>query len=168
MNNPQPEIADFILVRMGRPAGGFVRLLQKLNGSGFADYEHVALYAGAGLVEMSAGGIRLVNSDKYDNIKHRWSTGHIQLTGRQRYDIAASAVRYLTAGISYSWADYAALVLRRFHVPWPGLRAYIARTRSMICSQLLVRCYLDGGAPLYKRWTGYVTPGDLDKLLGPE
>jgi hypothetical protein len=52
-------------------------------------------------------------------------------------------------------------------VPLPGLRHRIESARSMICSQLCDRAYLDAGVNLFRdgRWPGYVTPMALCDLL---
>ena len=66
-------------------------------------------------------------------------------------------------GVPYSWADYAALFTHRLHIPAPGLKAYIASSGSLICSQLADELYLRLGAHIFDdgRWPGYVTPGAL-------
>jgi uncharacterized protein YycO len=164
-----PGLADFILVHIPGQGGKIIQMLQFLDGTGYSDYEHVALYIGGGVViEMASGGIQADKVAKYDDRPHRWSTGKIPLSNQQRNGIVSAGQEYLAAGTGYSWEDYAALALRHFHIPAPGLQKYIASTGHMICSQLIAACYRDGGAPLYDRWTGYVTPGDLNVKLGPE
>lgn len=161
-----PQPADFILTNIAGRGGKLIAIMQFLNGTGFSKYEHAALCIGEGrVIEMTGGGIHEDSLEKYRNIPHRYSTGLISLTDQERSEIVLAGRRYLAAKIGYSWPDYGALVLRRFHIPAPHLKAYIESTGHMICSQLVAACYRDGGHPLYDHWTGYVTPGDLNQLL---
>lgn len=161
-----PLPGDFVLAHIQDKAGYLITIAQILNGTGFSDYEHAALCIGDGrAIEMAGKGIQEVSLDKYRGVPHRWSTGLISLTEKERSEIVLAGRRYLAQKIGYSWLDYAALVLRRFHIPAPRLKNYVASTGHMICSQLVAACYLDGGHPLYDHWTGYVTPGDLNQLL---
>lgn len=161
-----PQPADFVLVHIPGQGGTVIQVLQYLDGTGFSDYEHVALYAGGGtVIEMASHGIQSASLSKYDRVPHRWSSGIIPLTIDERAAIVQAANIYLSRNIGYSWEDYGALAARHLHIPVPGLREYIANTGHMICSQLIAACYSDGGHPLYDRWTGYTTPGDLNQLL---
>jgi hypothetical protein len=161
-----PLPGDFILTNIAGRGGHAISILQFLNGTGFSKYEHVALCVGDGrIIEMLGNGIQEASLDKYRGVSHRWSTNLIPLTDQERNEIVLAGRRYLAQRIGYSWFDYAALVLRRFHIPAPHLKAYVESTGHMICSQFVAACYLDGGHPLYDHWTGYVTPGDLNQLL---
>lgn len=163
---PVPQPGDFILTNIAGRGGRLITVGQFLNGTGFSKYEHAALCVGDGrVIEMAGYGIREDSLEKYQNIPHRYSTGLIDLTVKERKDIILASRQYLAQKIGYSWPDYGALALRRFHIPAPHLKAYVESTGHMICSQLVAACYRDGGHPLYDHWTGYVTPGDLDKLL---
>lgn len=160
-----PRPGDFRLVEMGGDVGRLIRVLQWLNGDGFADYEHAAVYLGDGeFVEASPHGARVATYGLFDGHVF-WSSGIIPLTDTQRADIAAAARSYV--GVGYGWLDYLALVAHRFGVNVPGLRGYIADSGHMICSQLVDQCYVDAGVHLFAdgRWPGYVTPGDLYQLL---
>ncbi len=169
MGDPDPQPADFILVHMKGLGGRLIQALEFLDGTGFDDYEHVALYIGNGVViQMLNRGISVGKVSDYDDVPHRWSSGRIDLNADERFNIVTAGRKYLSQNIGYSWADYGALVLRHFRIPAPHLRRYIESTGHMICSQLIAACYRDGGHPLYSYWTGYVTPGDLNQLLGPE
>lgn len=95
-----------------------------------------------------------------------WSTGRIELTFEQR----AGIVQYCRENfrIGYGWADYAALTVHRLGIPAPGLEAYIASTKTQICSQFVDSAYLlGGGVHLFSdgRWPGYVTPESLAELI---
>lgn len=161
-----PQPGDFILTDISSGGGKLITIGQFLNGTGFSKYEHVALCVGDGrIIEMAGKGIREDSLEKYRNTAHRYSTGLIDLTDKERKEIVLASRRYLAEKIGYSWPLYGALALRRFHIPVPHLKAYIANTGHMICSQLIAACYRDGGHPLYDHWTGWVTPGDLNKLL---
>ena len=94
-----------------------------------------------------------------------WSSGIITLTPAQRAGILGWCEAH--PRVPYSWADYGALALHALHIPAPGLKAYIASTASMICSQYTDAAYAANGVHLFsdQRWSGYVTPGDLADLL---
>lgn len=149
-------------------AGALIHLGQWLNGNGFADYEHAFVLVGDDeVVEAEPGGARLAPVSTYAGRPLRWSSGHIQLTSDQRAAIVTAARGYL--GVPYSFLDYAALAAHRFRLPGTAsLKDYIADTRHQICSQLVDQCYQDAGVHLFRdgRWPGYVTPADLNGLLG--
>ncbi len=153
---------------MAGGAGRLIRLGQWLNGDGFADFEHAFVLVGGGeLVEAEPGGARSAPLSEYDGRSIRWSTGRLQLTDDQRTAIVAAARGYL--GVPYSFLDYAALAAHRFRLPGNSLvKGYVADTRHQICSQLVDQCYRDAGVQLFHdgRWPGYVTPADLNGLLG--
>lgn len=166
----QPKPGDYILVHIPGQGGTTINILQMLNGSGFGAFEHAALYVGnEQAIEMgSKAGIRTARVAGYLTKPHRWSSGLISLTDKQRTDIVAVARKYLELKVGYSWEDYAALALRRFRIPAPHLKKYIEDTNHMMCSQFVDRCYMEGGVHLFDdhRWPGYVTPGDLNVRLG--
>jgi cell wall-associated NlpC family hydrolase len=156
---------------MSGDAGKLIRLGQLLNGDGFGDYEHAFIYIGdygttgdlaAQIVEAEPGGARRTALN-YSSVL--WSSGKIPLTDAQRAAIVTAAKKYV--GTPYSAADYFALAAHRLHIPAPGLRAYVASSGHMICSQLVDACYADAGVHLFSdgRWPGYVTPGALADLL---
>jgi cell wall-associated NlpC family hydrolase len=159
-----PEPGDFELTKIAGEGGELIRIGQLLNGDGFEDYEHARLYLGGGQVlEAEPGGARIAPVGEVAG--GLWSTGKIPLTGAQRTAIVAAARGYV--GTPYSAADYFALAAHRLHLPLPGLKAYVASSGRMICSQLVDRCYQDAGVHLFNdnRWPGYVTPGSLAGLL---
>lgn len=94
-----------------------------------------------------------------------WSSGSITLTQLQRDLICAAALRQ--TGTPYSWLDYWALALHRWHINDPALQRYIASTQSMICSQLVDWAWGEAGVHLFTdgRWPGYVTPADLAAVI---
>jgi uncharacterized protein YycO len=162
-----PQPGDFAVVSVGGAAGFLIRAGEWLNGRGFAQYEHAFVYVGGWLVvqaEPDGAAERPMSA-------HRlilWSSGLVDLDGEQRARVVAAATGYV--GTPYSFLDYLALLAHRLHVPFPGLRAYIASTGSMICSQLVDQCYRDAGVELFAggRWPGYVTPADLAGVLTAE
>lgn len=148
--------------------GGLIRIGQWLNGDGFGEYEHAAIYVGNGtIIEAQNTGVAVAKASRYDNNDTLWSTGLIVNTVEQQTLIASAAYRYV--GTPYSWMDYAALAAKRLHLNplAPELRSYVASTGHMICSQVVDQCYQDGGVHLFDdgRWPGYVTPGSLLNLL---
>jgi len=144
--------------------GGLIRIGQFLAGTGFAQYEHAAVYIGGGLiVQAASSGVNIAHVSDYDGYDTLWSTGIIELTDAQRLAICAAAHSYV--GVPYSWVDYAALAAHRLHL-LPAtrlLKNYVASSKHMICSQLVDQCYQDAGKHLFNdnRWPGYVMPGSL-------
>jgi len=164
----EAKAGDFVLVHVSGQGGRVIQALQSLNGDGFADYEHVALYVGEGvLVEMASGGIQLAKTGKYVNIPTRWSTGHFVLPSYVRQVIVDAAQAYVSLHVRYGWEDYAALALHHLGLGTAMLRQSMANTKRMICSQFVDQCYADADVHLFRdnRWPGYVTPGDLNQLL---
>ena len=154
-----PQPGDIGLTSVSGQAGALIRVGQLLNGSGFSRYEHAFLSVGDGLiVEAEPGGARCVPLHYQDVYWCRFTP-----TDDQRAVIATAARAYAAARVPYGFADYLALAAHRLHVPAPGLRAYVASTGSMICSQLADKCYQDAGYQIFTdgRWAGYATPGDL-------
>lgn len=94
-----------------------------------------------------------------------WSSGLIPLTATQRAGIVAWAVAHI--GTPYSFIDYLAIAAHGLHLPVPGLKAYVASTNHMICSQLVDADYAANGVHLFDdgRWPGYVDPLELADLL---
>jgi cell wall-associated NlpC family hydrolase len=154
---------DFAAVAMDDAVGHLIEFGEWLNGDGFGQYAHALVYVGDGqIVEAMPGGALMRPRAVQDG--DLWSTGVLPVTQDQREAIVAAANRYL--GVPYSFADYAALAAHRLHIPVPGLRAFIADTGHMICSQLVDQCYADAGVHLFTdgRWPGYVTPKELANL----
>ncbi|MBB4924820.1 hypothetical protein [Kitasatospora kifunensis] len=153
---------------MSGEIGRLIRLGQWLNGDGFANYEHAFLLVGDDeVIEAEPGGVRQASLAEYGASRVRWSSGRIEMTDDQREAVVAAAHRYLR--VPYSFLDYAALAAHRFRVPGSSLlKGYVADTRHLICSQLVDQCYQDAGIHLFNdgRWPGYVTPADLDRLIG--
>src|SRR5260221_8420962 len=156
---PAPSPGDFGVVSAGGPAGRLVALGEKLNGSGFSQYQHAFIYIGNSQVvqaEPAGACIRPLTGHTHE----LWSSGIITLTGPQRTAIVNAAHRYAAAEVDYSFLDYLALAARRFRLPIPGLRWWIRRTRHMICSALVDRCYADAGVHLFDDGRIRVTPVD--------
>lgn len=148
--------------------GGLIRIGQWLNGDGFSQYEHAAIYIGGGqIIEAQSSGVAYANVSRYQSLDTFWSTGILVPNAGQRSAIVAAARGYV--GTPYSWPDYAALAAKRLHLGplVPGLKAYVADTGHMICSQVVDQCWHDAGIELFTddRWPGYVTPGSLYKRL---
>lgn len=160
-----PQIGDFAVLPIAGQAGKLISIGEFLNGSAFGHFDHAEIYVG-GNQTMGAypGGARLVTMPA-DQSQWLWSTGHIELNNAQRTAIVANAME--CAGIPYSALDYFALVAHRLHIPAPQLKAYIASTRHLICSQLVDLCYNNAGVHLFNdgRWPGYVTPADLAAVI---
>lgn len=164
----QPQPGDFGVVHMNGTPGKWIHIGEIVNGDGFADYEHAFMYVGGGqIVEAEPGGARLAQIH-YSHIL--WSTDVIPLNVAERHRLVLAAHSYV--GTPYSAADYFAIAAKRLGlgVAVPGLKAYVASSKHMICSQLVDQCYQDAGIQLFNdnRWPGYVTPAALAGLLVKE
>lgn len=166
---------DFLCVPVAGPVGSLIEIGQFLAGTKYQPYEHAEVYIGQPDVYAPWG----YTVSAYPNRKGRlplpkppefvpgaiWSSGLIDLTDEQRLAI----VNWCTAHehVKYSEYDYLALVAHRLHLPLPGLKEYIARPDSLICSQFVDMSYLQAGVELFSdgRWPGYVKPMDLAELL---
>jgi hypothetical protein len=140
-----------------------IRVGQYLNGSGFEDFEHAFMDLGDGtLIEAEPGGARIRPLDEYTEAEIHWCDGIYSRVGQSLRPVIADEARKL-AGTPYSFLDYDALVLHRFHVDTDGLRHYIGDTGHLICSQLVDTASTRGGYSIFRdnRWPGFVTPGDL-------
>ena len=164
-----PQIGDFNAIPIHGTTGTLIRFGQFLNGNGFRNYEHNEVYVGMADAKAPLGytmgaypegaSLKPVPAVQYQQ-GWLWSTGRIDLTDEQRAMIVKIALA--CKGIGYGWLDYEALVLHRFHVPVPGLKAYIGSSHRMICSQLVDFCYRQAGIQLFPgEWPGYVTPAML-------
>lgn len=162
-----PQAGDFAVVSVAGTGGTLIGLGEKLCGDAFTQYQHAFVYVGGMVIEAEPSGARARTITRYDTPGQLtlWSTGAIPLTGAQRTAICLAARGYI--GTGYSALDYLAIGLHSWHIPAPGLRSFIASTRSMICSQLVDRVYQDAGVQLFtdNRWNGYVTPADLAGVI---
>lgn len=146
------------LVPIAGTGGRLIRFGQFLNGDGFEDFEHAFVWLGNGeVIEAEPGGAR-ITAMRYRGVY--WCEGIARLLPFKA-DVAHAAEGL--KGVPYSWLDYGALFTHRLHIPVPGLKAYIAETGHMICSQLCDELCLRLGTHVFDdgRWPGYVTPGAL-------
>lgn len=166
MIESSPRPGSIGLTSVVGPVGRLIQLGELLNGDGFSIYEHAFLVLPDDqLIEAQPGGARIAGLDEYAGREVLYLAPD-GLSDGQRAAICAAAVRYV--GVGYSAAEYFAIAAHRFRLPVPGLRAYIADSHRMICSQLVDQCYADAGVRLFQdgRWPGWVTPADLYWLLG--
>jgi uncharacterized protein YycO len=155
---PVPQPGDIGLTSITGPVGWLIKIGQWLNGDGFGAFQHAFIVLpGARLIEAMPGGAIVDSLSKYDDREVLY-VSPADLDPAQRKAIVDCALKY--QGVPYSFLDYLALALHRFHIPVPGLRRWIESRKSMICSQLVDRAYLDAGQRLFTdgRWEGYVTP----------
>ncbi|MFE6686971.1 hypothetical protein ACFVFQ_10890 [Streptomyces sp. NPDC057743] len=165
MKHTHPLPGDIGLTQISGATGQLIRFGQWINGDGFADYEHAFLVLPEDrLLEAEPGGARIRPLSEYQGTDVRYVCPK-RLTEQQRERICSAADHYV--GVPYSFLDYLAIATHRIHLTVPGLRRYVASTHHMICSQLVDKCYQDGGVQLFSdgRWPGYVTPMALYKLL---
>lgn len=162
-----PSPGDFGLVSISGIVGLGVRIGQWLLGDGSHAYHHAFLVLdNEEILEAEPGGARIRPLSQYDGTNAIYSTW--TLTAVQRAEIVAAA-RPLE-GTPYSWLDYLALALDRFHIRPAGLRRYVADPSHLICSQLCDLAYLRAGLHMFAdgRDPADVTPGDLTHVLhGP-
>jgi cell wall-associated NlpC family hydrolase len=156
----QPQPGDIGLTQITGDVGRLIRLGQWLNGDGFADWEHCFVSIGNGqIVEAEPGGARIAELTEYDGRNVVW----LRCPAEHRQAVA-DAARGLV-GTPYSFLDYLALALGRFHIPVPGLRRLIGRHR--ICSALADAAAQAGDWTLFddERDPGDVTPADIWQLI---
>ena len=161
MTNSHPPAGWIGVCPTGGAGGKLIEIGEWLNGEGFKDWEHAFVSIGSGLlVQAEPGGAQVARVTDHPVV--HWCENIAALaTPAQLAAIANAAKHYV--GTPYSPEDYFALALHRFRIPAPGLRAYIASSHHMICSQLADQCYADAGVRIFtdNRWPGYVTPLSL-------
>lgn len=163
MTDTLPAVGTIGLTQISGEVGKLIEVGQFLNRQGFKDWEHAFLLGPNGsILEAEPGGARIGHVSQYSNI-HWCNAIASQYTGPLLESIWTGAQQYV--GTKYSFLDYGALSLHRFHIPVPGLEHYIGDSGHMICSQLVDQAYLDKGAHLFNGvWQGYVTPLGLYNL----
>ncbi len=162
MTTYAPIPGDIGLVKITGTGGRLIRVGQWLAGDGYADFQHAFVYVGDGkLVEAMPGGARITDLDHYTG--QGYNIFWLRCPPQYGDDVAQAAISF--HGVPYAWTDYFAIGLHRFHIPAPHLKRFIARRKSMICSQLADAAAERGGWHIFAdgRWSGAVTPGDLFK-----
>lgn len=190
-----PQAGDFAVVNTGSSASRPIEAAQWLYDAvtrkrhgGWEKWDHAVLCVGVNVTASGAPNVTIVEAEPagarlaawhYEDRPHQWSTGIITPVGGghlvpsqsvTRDEIAWNAGRLVSGGTGYGWLDYLALVQHALRIPAPGLKDFIAGTRTMICSQLVDWCYKQSGVQLFNdgRWPGYVTPSDLGALLAAD
>lgn len=162
---------DIQLVRMGGTGGRVIRVLQFVYDGEWADYEHARLLVevtgpNEGLFFEAQPGGAVLAKHELDGDGRFWSSGILKPKPTQRAGMTMIARMYAEEKVPYSWVDYAALAARRLGLKSaPVIRDYVKSTGHMICSQAVARIWFEAGCPLFDRWTGYVSPSDIYKLL---
>lgn len=158
-----PLVGTIGLTPIPGDVGRLIKVGQFLNGQGFKHWEHAFLLGPDGkILEAKPGGAKIGSVTEYSNI-HWCNAIASQYKARLLESIWNDAQQYV--GTKYSFLDYGALSLHRFHIPVPGLENYIRDSGHLICSQLVDQAYMDKGAHLFKDvWQGYVTPLGLYNL----
>lgn len=158
-----PQIGDVGLVKVTGLTGWFIDLGQELNGSNEEDskFEHALMYTGDGkALEGQPGGAVIDSLTRYGARDITWVRPLPEITEEQMQRLVVEAVRLI--GTKYSFLDYAALAIHRFHLPIPGVEKRVISTKHMICSQIIVEVYRNSGvANLFPgEPSGYVTPAN--------
>lgn len=164
-----PKPGDIGITRISGAGGLAIRFGQWLNGDGFKDREHAFVVSeirddgSIWIVEAMPGGAQHIHNWHADD-----ETDYLRCPDQFRNAVATAARGYVK--VPYSFADYGALALHRFHIPAPHLETFIKDSHHMICSQLADQAADDGGWHLFSdgRWAGDVTPGDLYKVYRSE
>lgn len=157
----EPPLGSIGLTQIHGDVGRLIRLGQWLNGQGFAAFEHAFTYIGNGqIVEAEPGGARVAPLSEYDTDTVVW------LECPDQYGAKVANAALFLVGTPYSFADYLAIALHRFHIPFPGLRAFIASGKHAQCATLADRAAALGGWHLFSGvWEGYVTPASIYELI---
>jgi hypothetical protein len=165
---------DFCCKPIAGGLGQAIRLGQWANGDGFTDYDHTEIYCGDADAVAPWG----YTFSAYPGGAHHvalpcppetlpgalWSSGHIDLTARQR--VAALEWCLRLKGTPYSFLDYDALAAHRLHLPVPGLKTYIKSSGHQMCSQITDFIYMKAGVHFFHGiWQGYVVPAMLSNLI---
>jgi hypothetical protein len=170
------QIGDFCLVPISGTVGKLIEFGQWLDGDGFTDYDHAEIYIGQESPEAPYGLTFAAYPDGAKTVplpclperlpNALWSTDHFDIPAETRAAIVTNALAL--KGTPYSAFEYFLLAAHRLHFPIPLLKDLISSSKHMICSQLVDYVYMQSGVHLFSdnRWPGYVTPGDLAKLLG--
>lgn len=164
----QPRIGDIGITRISGWGGAAIRVAQWADGCGFADYEHAFV-----VTEVMADGTVWIVEAMPDGARHvpNWhkpeETVYLRCPDQFRASVADAAISIALKHTPYSWLDYGAIALHRFHIPVPHLKSFIESSGSMICSQLCDRAANMGGWHLYNdgRWDGFVPPCELTALV---
>lgn len=159
-----PLPGDIGLTQIHGRVGFLIRLGMWLNGDGFYNIQHAFVYLGGGeLAEAEPGGARKRPLSEYAGNDVYWCSNLSKgLTAADRAAIVRVAKMKL--GTPYSFLDYFALVAKRLGIPSKRLDRYIEATGHQQCSQYATYAWYAAGQPLYKTWTGWVTPLDLYNL----
>lgn len=161
-----PQPGDFVVIQTGSIVTIPIEIGELLSGGGFSQFNHAAICSRI----RADGTVMIVEAEPqgavevpwhYDGCEHLWSTGRVPTSP------AAGAAALGLLGVSYGWLDYAAIALHAWHIPFPGLRGFIAHGHTLICSQLVDAAELLAGVHLFHdgRWPGYVRPSDLADLI---
>lgn len=160
----EPPAGTVVLSRIRGFVGVLIKIGQLLNGDA-SEYTHALLSLGDGTaIAAYPGGARIVSLSG-EEIDHG-PLGYVEvpLTDDQRAKVVEIARSFL--GTGYGWLDYLVLAAVRLGIPSDKLRAYVASTHTMICSQMIDEIFQCAKIHLFKdgRPSGDVTPGDLAEL----
>ncbi len=157
----QPRPGDIGLSSSTGPIGKFIRAAQALIGDySFVTHAFIVLHDGY-IIEAMPRGAVFDRVSKYPNAVY----SKFNLTDDQRDDICIEAIKM--HGTPYSFLDYLALAATHFNIRPEPIRARVADSGKMICSQLCAEAYRRAGVDLFpdKRLPMDVTPGDLSRLF---
>jgi cell wall-associated NlpC family hydrolase len=160
----EPRHGDFGLTKISGLAGAFVSAGQWFVGD-FAPVQHALVYIGNGMVvqAMPSGAEVIPLAEARPVVK--WSTGLIDLTEEERFNICVEAL--LLEHTPYSFLDYLSIALTRLGMHSKLIRDRVQGSGHLICSQLVVEAYRRAGVELFgpDTFPGDYTPGDLWNLL---
>jgi len=159
-----PWVGAYYVTAIPGFLGFLVRLAQALFGD-LSVFTHAGMYVGVvdgvpSCAEAAGRGVRLVPLEEV--LARRpiaWSVDPMLTeTGLRAARAALDDV-----GSPYGWLTYGELLADRLGLRAPRLRSVIAKSNHTICSQAVMRWYLEAGVQLVapQRKAGDTTPGAL-------
>lgn len=160
---------DLGFTRITGFTGWWVNLGQALTGDANRFTHVFVVMDDDTIIEAMPAGARFAPLDR--EYKTDVMYARLPLTDEQRAKVVLEARRLMArpGGIGYSFADYLALALAHWGIKPKFLRAYIAKSGRMICSQLADYLMRHAGLHLFDdgRLPQDVTPGDLVYATDP-
>ena len=155
----QPKPGDYGVLATN---GNFARLIQVGT---LSPWNHAIIYIGVlGMVdgwiaEATPRGVILSHISKYDGGRIAWNQ-HEEITDIQRSQVLNYGL--LKIGDPYDFIDIGILAFRILGLRLPHLfTGYVAKSKGLICSELVAKAYKMAGITLVEKDDNLVTPRDL-------
>jgi cell wall-associated NlpC family hydrolase len=156
---------DFLLVRTDHFVSKLIRFGQRDYGPDAAQYNHVALYVGDGMiVEALTSGVCLSKVTKYttDQVRHVSAKPVAPPWAAEAMRVNAAAFAKSCVGESYGWVTIAAIALKALTKG----RLQIGVQGTSICSGLVARSLERLGYDFQPYDPAELTPAYLAKFAG--